>query len=225
MSTRSTPLRWGARRRARWAESGRAGIARRAFARRVIAAGLAAGAVGATVSALAPPPDDPGVAVAVAARDLAVGDPLGPDTLRVVHLPAALVPDGAYADPAQVSGPAASPMRRGEVVTDVRSSWAAAVRGLPAGTRVAHVPLIDPAIAAVAPPGSRVDLIDGSDGSTVADDLLVVAPATPDPSAGERGQVGLFVAVSASQARSLAAAGLGDPSVAPVTVVVRVPPG
>ncbi len=56
--------------------------------------------------------------VQVAARDLPAGHQVGSADLRTVGFDPALVPDGQAADP--VGSVLASPLRRGEVVTDAR---------------------------------------------------------------------------------------------------------
>ena len=94
---------------------------RRAVARhrRLLAAGLGAGAVAAALTAVAPAPPDT-VGVLTAARDLAAGTALAPADLVVAALPAALVPAGALTDVAAVAGRlAAGPVRQGEPLTDV----------------------------------------------------------------------------------------------------------
>src|SRR5690349_7908335 len=85
--------------------------------RRLIAAVLAAGAVLAGVRAVAPPPPDT-VAVLVAARDLPSGTLLADRDLVARDFPAELAPPEATGT--ATGRVLAAPVRRGEVLTDVR---------------------------------------------------------------------------------------------------------
>src|SRR5690554_5960157 len=88
------------------------------FAHRRLLAAVAAGlavllALGSVRS------DDPGTPVVVAAHDLDSGTPLTTQDLKVVHLPAGVVPDSATTDPDVLAGQRiAGPVRAGEVLTD-----------------------------------------------------------------------------------------------------------
>jgi pilus assembly protein CpaB len=95
---------------------------RRAIAwhRRLLAAGLAAGAVAFTISAVQPPAP-PTVSVLVAAHDLGGGTYLRRGDVTTVHLPHRLVPAGALRPGTGAAGlTLAAPMRRGETLTDAR---------------------------------------------------------------------------------------------------------
>ena len=88
--------------------------------RRWVIALLAAGAVGAALYVLAPP-GPPSRPVLAAARDLAAGAALGPDDVAAVRVPADAVPSGALTPGNWTEGQLLTgPVRRGEVLTDVR---------------------------------------------------------------------------------------------------------
>ncbi len=178
----------------------------RALARHriLLAAGLAAAAVAAGLTALAPPPEAR-VHVLTAAHDLAAGAALLPEDLVAVAVPTALLPDGALLDVAEAVGRlVAGPVRRGEPLTDVRLLGAAL---LPASARTAGgevavpVRVAEPLVAALIRPGDRVDLLAASSeagpaAAVVATGVRVLSvPATPDDP-GE----GTLVVVAADRA-------------------------
>lgn len=191
-------------------------------ARRGAAALLAGTAVWLAVDA-ARPETAPGTEVVVAARDVRVGEELGPAVLGTARVPDGLVPDGALTDPAAARGRAAAPLRRGEVVTDVRLSPAASLRGMPPGTVLAHVPVGDPEVVAAAPAGAVVDVLSTRDGRVVAGRVTVVVAREADAgSLGlSDGAPGLLVAVGREEAGRLAAATGSDPAGSGLTVVVH----
>ena len=127
--------------------------------RRLLAAGLLAGSMAFALEAAGPGPA-PGREVLTAAHDLPTGTVLGTDDLRVVRRPETALPDGALTTPSQVrGGTVAGPVRRGEVLTDVRLAGAAALRGLAAGTVAAPVRLADAESVALLRPGDVVDVL------------------------------------------------------------------
>lgn len=88
--------------------------------RGVLAALAAAGSVAAGLQVLAPPAAAT-VPVLTATRDLRWGSAVGPGDVAVVQVPAAAVPDGTLrATPDALGRLLASPVRRGEAITDVR---------------------------------------------------------------------------------------------------------
>jgi Flp pilus assembly protein CpaB len=134
---------------------------RRALARhrRLLAAGLAAGAVAAGLDAVAPAPPATSPVV-VAARDLAGGRPLAAGDLTLAALPPATVPDGASASPAGMVGRSlAGPVRRGEPVTDVRLLGPSLVAEHGPRYVAAPVRVADPGAVALLRPGDRVDVL------------------------------------------------------------------
>lgn len=182
----------------------------------LLAAGLAAAAVAAGLTAVAPP-QEPRVLVLTAAHDLAAGAALLPEDLVAVAVPTALLPEGALQDAADAVGRlAAGPVRRGEPLTDVRLLGAALLprdAGGASGTAgfdvAVPVRVAEPLVAALVLPGDRVDLLaasaeGGSAAAVVATAVRVLSvPAVRDDT-GE----GTLVVVAADRptAARLAAA-------------------
>ena len=131
--------------------------------RRILAGLLALVAVGVAVL-----PDGSTVDVAVTARDLAPGVPLGADDVRLVAVPASLVPAGAVSERDALGRALAGAARSGEFLTDARLS--------PADPDVSSVAvrLADAGVVALLRPGSRVDVV-GAESRVLAADASVVA--------------------------------------------------
>jgi len=190
---------------------------------------VAAGALAclALVLALRPPPPGPdapevrSVPVAVAAADLPAGTALGPGDLATVALPADAAPAGAATAVDQLTGQVlASPVRRGEPVTDVRLVGPGLWSQVPDGLVAAPVRLADLAVTALLRAGDRVDVLAAAEAEeaaaepsaqVVAEAALVLAvPADPAAGADPAARDGLLVlAVSPDTAQRLAAAGAG----------------
>jgi pilus assembly protein CpaB len=153
--------------------------------------------------------------VVVAARDLAAGTPITAADLRVARVPGALGLEAVTDDAAALVGqatavpvPAGLPVVPGLLATgDVAG---------PEGTVVAAVRLADPAVAALLPPGTRIDLVAAtpeSAGVVVASRALVlpVPAAAGDRGWGAVGTGGddappVLVAVTPEEATDLAGA-------------------
>lgn len=197
------------------------------MARKVAASVLLGAAAWAAVTAIAPAAPALGPAVVIAAHDLTLGEQVTAADVAVTHLAADAVPDGALTSVDQVSGVAAGPVRRGEVLTDVRLNPAAAIRGLGDDLVLAYVPVAEGGLAAVLTAGSRVDVLSTTDGSVLAADVLVTSPAPSSRSAGataylaEQAPAGVFVAVSPEQAARLATSSAPDLPGAGVVIVLR----
>ncbi|HKR52381.1 MAG TPA: SAF domain-containing protein, partial [Pseudonocardiaceae bacterium] len=102
------------------------------------------------------------VAAVVAARDLAPGTVLETSEVILREVPASVVPDGSATTPATVLGRTlAAPVRRGELLTDVRLTGPDLARTVPAGPDAVSVPLrlADPDAAALLHPGATVDVV------------------------------------------------------------------
>lgn len=172
--------------------------------RALLAAGLAAASVAAGLSAVAPgaPPTVP---VLAATRDLTAGTLLGPADLFVAQLPPALVPAGALVDATAAAGRlVAGPVRRGELLTDVRLLGSGL---LPPGSDVAvPVRLAEPATGALVRAGDVVDVLSAAEAgaSVVASRLAVLSVPELGDAAGEGALV--VVAASRTVATRLAAA-------------------
>jgi pilus assembly protein CpaB len=207
--------------------------------RRLLSAGLLAGAMAVALQVLAPPPPAT-VPVLVAARDLAAGAALTRADLRVAHRPPASLPAGALTSQAAATGrPVSSAVRRGEVLTDVRLVGAGALRGLGPGLVAAPVRVAEPGTAALVRPGDTVDVLAAAAGNSgdagettdatgggyarlVASAVRVLS--VPAPAGGRlAGPVDagvlLVVATTSSTAARLAAAAVTDR----LSVVLRAP--
>ncbi|MDQ1708839.1 MAG: pilus assembly protein CpaB [Frankiaceae bacterium] len=193
--------------------------------RRLAAALCAAGSIGAAMSVVAPPPPRT-TAVLAAARDLPAGHPLTATDVTSLALPPGAVPAGALTTADQAVGrSAALPVRRGEVLTDVRLSGSALLADVTAGALVAApVRIADPAAVALLRAGDRVDVLGAHEGldqaAVVAADVLVVA--VPDPAAARdspalEGGALVVVVTSAETSRRLAQAAV----VSRLSVVLR----
>lgn len=189
--------------------------------RRLLTAGLLAGAMAFALHVLAPPPA-PVIGVVVAARDLTAGSELA-DGARVVDRPATSVPAGALtAVPARAV--LAAPVRRGEVLTDVRLVGPSALRGLGPGLVAAPVRVADAEEAALLHVGDVVDVLaarpaiddtgDTDDTARlVASAVRVLSVPTPDhgPLSGVASDGALLlVATTAPTAARLAASAVTD---------------
>lgn len=154
--------------------------------RRLVAALCAAAAVAAGLAAVAPAPP-PTTVVLAAGADLAAGHAIRPADLQAVALPPAAVPSGALRPGARVAGRSvALPVRRGEVLTDVRLVGSPLLSAVTAGGLVgAPVRIADGAAVALLRPGDRVDVLGASDAqpaaAVLAGNVLVVSvPAARD---------------------------------------------
>lgn len=117
---------------------------------------LAAG----VVARQAAPPTPPVEPVVVAAHDLTAGQPLAAGDLRVVRMPAGLVPDGATSDPSVLVDRAVTAgVPSGLPVVAAQLDGDRFGLALPAGTVAVPIRLADPAVARLLRPGDRVDLV------------------------------------------------------------------
>ena len=190
---------------------------RRALARHrvLLASGLAAGAVAAGLTTLAPTPT-PTTPVVAAARDVGGGAVLSADDLTVVAVPSGLAPAGALRDPALAVGRSpAGPVRQGEALTDVRLLGSGL---LPEGPEVAApVRVAEPAMSALVRAGDLVDVLaaapeGGPAAATVVSAVRVLSVPLADDDTGE-GALLVVAATRAAAARLAAAAVTGRLSV------------
>lgn len=192
--------------------------------RRLLAAGLAAGAMALALSALSPPPP-PSVLVVVAARDLAGGSVLTDRDLGTRRLPRDAVPAQAMtAANAAVGRIVASATRAGEPLTDVRLLGPSLLTALGAGQVAAPVRVADAAAVRLLRAGDVVDVVAAATSSSAAGTggaptaravASVVAPAArvllgASPIEGGAGGDGalLVLAVDGRTALSLARAAM-----------------
>ncbi|WP_433419388.1 SAF domain-containing protein [Microtetraspora malaysiensis] len=172
--------------------------------RRLIAASLAAICVACALLSVRPPP---GVAVVTAARDLP-GGRLSAADVTVVRLPPEAVPDGAFDERASVVGGVLSgPVRRGELLTDVRLLGRGFLAALGSGLVATPVRIADADAATLLSPGDVVDVLaafgqETAQAVTVAREVAVVTR----PVTGTIEGALLVLATTSEQALALARA-------------------
>lgn len=177
--------------------------------RRLVAGGLAAGAVALTIHALEPSPD-PGVAVVTAVHDLPGSTVLEPDDLAVTRIPEHAVPAGALPSTAGITGQRITgPVRAGEIITDVRLMGTALLDGWGPDLAAVPVRIADPAAARLVQPGDVLDIIaadvSGAGGARVLAAGVPVLAVPPESDSGVAGDGALLViAANPGQARELA---------------------
>lgn len=177
--------------------------------RRLLAALFAAAAVVAGLRAVSPPPPET-VVMLTAARDLPAGVVLTGSDLRQVAVDPRLKPDGTASRP--VGRTLASPLRRGEPVTDRRLVAAGLLEGYP-GLVALPVRIPDAGAVALLRVGDRIDLIaadpQGATAATVASRVPVLAlPAAVPEQSGQAVPGALVVlGVRSTMADEIALAG------------------
>lgn len=143
--------------------------------RRPVAALCAAGAVAAGLHAARQSPS-PLTGVVVTTHDLAAGAVLGADDLAVHRVAPAVVPAGARGATSAFTGrTTAGPVRRGELLTDVRVLGRSSLAGYGAGRVATPVRIADAGAAALARPGERIDVLVAAAPDPAG--LAVAAPA------------------------------------------------
>lgn len=183
-------------------------------ARRVVAGLLV---VLAAVAAFRSDPDEQRHEALVAARDIGPGVELTEEDVRVDLVASTSLPDGFLSELDVVLGDVpAGPIRRGEVITDVRvlDSRLAEVAAGP-DARIVPLHLTDPALLDLVRAGDVVDVLAApSDGAirpqVVASGAVVVmvSPKPKSPSSGDDRVI--LVALPADTANAVAAATLTD---------------
>lgn len=165
--------------------------------RRLLAAVLTAVAVAAGLQASAAPPPAT-VAVTVAARDVPAGAVLAERDLATAAFAVGTVPDDLATAP--VGRALASPLRRGEPVTDVRLLGPALTEGHP-GRVALPVRLPDAGMAGLLRVGDVVDLVaadpQGGRPALVAPEVPVLALPAGSAEHGGTGLGGRLVVVAA----------------------------
>lgn len=179
--------------------------------RRLLAAGLAAGAVALALQAAEPEPT-PTVPAVAAAGELRGGTTLTPEDLQLVDIPPDLVPAGVLASVDDATGRLLSgPMHAGELVTDVRLVDPGLLTGWGEGLVAVPVRIADPGVLTMVRPGDRVDLY-ATPVSALGPAAVVAAqvPVLAVPVSDEQGALAegalLVVAATSRQAGVLAEA-------------------
>jgi pilus assembly protein CpaB len=187
--------------------------------RRLLVAGLLAASVAFGLQAVSPPPPhtEP---VLVAAKDLSGGTRLAPDDVRITRLAPTGLPDGALRTASVATGRTlGAPVRKGEVLTDVRLVGRSLLDSYGDGFVAAPVRVADAASVRLVAAGDIVDVLaagPGVNGSATVGARVVAAavPVVTIPPAGgsslgetDVGQGALVVVVTSSAtATRLAAA-------------------
>lgn len=191
-----------------------AGVVRTArWHRRLLAAGLLAGAFALALDTLAPPAPST-VPVVTAARDLPGGQPLATRDLTVARLPAEAVPAGAIRSTHRLVGATlVSAVRAGEVVTDVRVVGRESVRALPGDLVATPVRIGDADVVNLLSAGDVVDVLaagadPGEDARLVAANARVlVVPTRASDAFGDSLGEGALVVLATSPATAARLAG------------------
>jgi Flp pilus assembly protein CpaB len=179
--------------------------------RRLLAAGLAAGAVALTLQAAESDPA-PTVPVVAAAGELRGGTTLTAEDLLLVDIPRGAVPRGAVASVDDAVGRLLSgPMHAGELVTDLRLVGPSLLAGWGEDLVATPVRIADPGVLALVRPGDRIDLY-ATPLSALGPAAVVSAkvPVLAVPDSGEQGVLAegalLVIAATTRQAGLLAEA-------------------
>ena len=186
--------------------------------RRLLAALLVGVAVLAGLRTLAPPPA-PTLSVLTAARDLPAGAVLEAGDLETRRLSEAAVPDGVVSREAAPGRTLASPVRRGETLTDARLAGPGLAAGYP-GRVAVPVRIPDPAVVGLLRVGDEVEVLGvdpaGGDARTVAVARVAGLPGPTADVGGLGGDSGappgrlVLLAATADSARALTAAAVRD---------------
>ncbi len=167
-------------------------VARR---RRLLAAGLMAGAMAFAISVLSPAPP-PTVSVLAAARDLSGGSTLRAEDVRLVAVLPGSVPAGAMRDLPRVIGRVlAGPARAGEPITDVRLVGPSLLDGYGGKLVATPVRIADAEAARLVRTGDAIDVLAAApvaDAGTaearlVAAGVRVVVPGDDDGALSDGG--------------------------------------
>lgn len=190
----------------------------------MLAALLAAVAVGGTAYAALGRPREGGVPVVVATREVPVGAVLASGDVTVRQLPPGAVPSAVVGDPADAVGrPVAAVLSEGEALTVHDVGTASLLQGQPAGSVAVWLPVPDTAVAEALSAGDRVDVHSPVDGRRVVEDVLVLAvrsggsggsgpPGLMGAAALAREGGGVWLALSKDRSTELAAARGADPA-------------
>jgi Flp pilus assembly protein CpaB len=179
--------------------------------RRPLAAVTAGCAVLAGLHAAAPPPPST-VAVQTVTHDLPSGAVLRPGDLTSTAYPPQAVPSGAVRDPRRVVGATlATPMERGEAITEQRVVGQSLLSGYP-GAAAVPLRITDGDVVGLLRVGDVVSFVVGDpDGRAAPEDLVDDVPVVAIPRPGRQGAAAgtpgrlVVVAVPRDRAAEIAA--------------------
>jgi Flp pilus assembly protein CpaB len=162
------------------------------------------------VRALVPAPPDTGVPTVVTVRALALGSTVAADDVRVEQRPSAERPEGAMSEVASAVGQVvAGPLTAGEILTSARFRGAPQLSGLMPGLVAVSLPVTDQSLLTTLRPAQTVTVLAAGSGETLATAARVLATDLPGKgtmTAGSGAEGHMVVAVTADEARALAAA-------------------
>jgi len=184
--------------------------------RRLLAAGLAAVAVGSGLAATAERPP-PSVPVVVAARDLPAGEVLGSDDLATVAFAPGSTPSRQVDSPGEAAGRVlAAALPRGAPLTEV-ALVGPAMTGSRTELRALPVRLPDAGAVGLLRVGDEIDVVatDPQSGTTrtVARAAVVLAIPAADAATGPAGLPGRLVVLGVGEAEDEPLAGAGTRAV------------
>ena len=174
--------------------------------RRVLAALLAALAVGGAARLALARPLPGTIEVVVATTGAGVGDPLEQAGLELRPVPADLVPEGALTELSRAAGQSmTSALAAGEIVVehDLNLDHLLAAQD-GAETVAVFVALTEPAVLVALEAGDRIDVHSPVDGAVVAADALVLSVRRDEASGG------VWLSIPSRTAQALAAARTED---------------
>ncbi|MFF0988472.1 SAF domain-containing protein [Kocuria nitroreducens] len=177
--------------------------------RRLVAALLLGLAVGLVVLRLGPPQTRT-VPVVTAADALPAGTVVAPEQLVVAAYPPGLAPEGAVADPAELSGRvlagAAGP---GQPLTETAFVGPGLLTGQAEGVTAVTLRIDDPGVLRHVRAGDHVDVVHLSDGAAPGDRHVLGRglPVLWVPAAGSGGDGGLLAGTAASEEEGLLVVG------------------
>lgn len=177
--------------------------------RRLVAALLLCIAAGLTVQQLTPAPADTVIAFA-AARDIPAGKTLEPGDVSGISVPPGLLPSGSPVSASAFEGKQlATPLRRGQLLTDAQILGPGLLAGSPAGTAAVPLRMSDPASIQLVSPGQLVNVVlTGGNDFKQTEQSQVLAEAVPVLwTSVQGGKAGPWLATADSDGLIVVAAG------------------
>ncbi|RKR20505.1 Flp pilus assembly protein CpaB [Arthrobacter oryzae] len=177
--------------------------------RRLVAALLLCIAAGLTVQQLTPAPADTVIAFA-AAGDLPAGKTLEPGDVSGISVPPGLVPSGSPVSASAFEGKQlATPLRRGQLLTDAQILGPGLLAGSPAGTAAVPLRMSDPASIQLVSPGQLVNVVltGGNDFKQTAQSQVLAEAVPVLWTSVQGGKAGPWLATADSDGLIVVAAG------------------